>query len=289
MKFPFLPTTGSKNYHNHSSLRMNNGLFFIVPPASGKIFLKGWMALASGGANAIQTQVYSFEPAGNEDDKMVLALNHDLAMDSNEFTFYQAKEANQVVIRGTSSDQPKLLPNISGSGQVSPQWLIYDGGANGIKKERSENKGVEIIPHTGGHKKDRIRFYTFYHPYICLFLKHLTRYGIDGLLNSNPIDKETRTLFNQLTPDHLDSFDFWDDYRPNPVEVDSSQFPQEIITFNYEDPYATYNWELFFHVPLLIATQLSEDQPIWGGAALVSLYLQSDRSCGGGAPAVLED
>ena len=37
-------------------------------------------------------------------------------------------------------------------------------------------------------------------------------------------------------------------------------FPKEEVDFSYTGSYALYNWELFFHIPLLIATRLSQNQ-----------------------------
>jgi hypothetical protein len=37
-------------------------------------------------------------------------------------------------------------------------------------------------------------------------------------------------------------------------------YPEERVDFSYFGAYSVYNWELFFHIPLLIATQLSQNQ-----------------------------
>ena len=34
----------------------------------------------------------------------------------------------------------------------------------------------------------------------------------------------------------------------------------EQIDFDHDSPYGSYNWELFFHIPLLIATRLMQNQ-----------------------------
>ena len=40
----------------------------------------------------------------------------------------------------------------------------------------------------------------------------------------------------------------------------SPTYPLEDVDFSFAGAYSIYNWELFFHIPLLIATQLSADQ-----------------------------
>ena len=40
----------------------------------------------------------------------------------------------------------------------------------------------------------------------------------------------------------------------------SGPFPTEDVDFSFDGAYSIYNWELFFHIPLLIATQFMQDQ-----------------------------
>ena len=40
----------------------------------------------------------------------------------------------------------------------------------------------------------------------------------------------------------------------------ANPYPVEQVDFNYSGVYSIYNWELFFHIPLLIATRLSENR-----------------------------
>jgi hypothetical protein len=93
-----------------------------------------------------------------------------------------------------------------------------------------------------------------YHPYVCDFMKALNKDGIAGLLSgANQKLIETRPIFSQ-------------DYLPILV---NQPFPVEDVEFDASDdeaavyrnlPYGVYNWELFFHAPLLIATRLSKNQ-----------------------------
>ncbi|PWB49644.1 MAG: hypothetical protein C3F06_13815 [Candidatus Methanoperedenaceae archaeon] len=104
----------------------------------------------------------------------------------------------------------------------------------------------------GGFAGYKLRFSIFYHPRIREFIKSLNRQGVVGLL----------TIENQLLTDS--SFEFHK-YSPNSsiVDLDSApdSIPVEDVDFHYNDSaYSTYNWELFFHIPFLIATRLSKNQ-----------------------------
>jgi len=88
------------------------------------------------------------------------------------------------------------------------------------------------------------RFTNFHHPYLCEFVKTLNRGGIHTLLS----------LSTQSATDEQ-SFAA---YSPKPRVL--IPHPIDEVEFQSDRAYAVYNWELFFHVPLLIADQLSKNQ-----------------------------
>lgn len=45
-----------------------------------------------------------------------------------------------------------------------------------------------------------------------------------------------------------------------PTNVVNTNYPKEVVDFTPEGSYSQYNWELFFHAPLMIAMQLSKNQ-----------------------------
>ncbi len=48
---------------------------------------------------------------------------------------------------------------------------------------------------------------------------------------------------------------------PNTVQrVATPGYPREDVDFNIQAGYSLYNWELFFHAPLMIGEQLSVNQ-----------------------------
>jgi len=95
----------------------------------------------------------------------------------------------------------------------------------------------------------RYRFETFYHPYVCRFLRQVHGAGLDGLYDPPKGDLLRR---QQLA----DPF-FASAYAP--VAVNGPQ-PRDEIDFTYGGAYSAYNWEVFFHVPFAIASWLSENQ-----------------------------
>ncbi|WP_036724137.1 neuraminidase-like domain-containing protein, partial [Paenibacillus forsythiae] len=95
-------------------------------------------------------------------------------------------------------------------------------------------------------------FYPFYHPYTALFMRELNRSGVDGLLN--------RRI--QIRPQDYypgNSFSFGS-YSPGPSVKPDSTVKHDIVDFERYGAYSIYNWEIFFHAPLLIACRLSANQ-----------------------------
>lgn len=101
----------------------------------------------------------------------------------------------------------------------------------------------------------KCRFLTFYHPYVCLLIKQLNRYGIDGMLNPEPDPGgEAEDLRRQF----IEEVYFVGEYEPTDNVIEP--YPQDDIDFSSSGSYALYNWELFFHAPFLIANHLSKNQ-----------------------------
>lgn len=97
---------------------------------------------------------------------------------------------------------------------------------------------------------EKYYFQTFYHSHIHEFKKALNRDGIDGLMQLE-LQKTT------------DSMNFGSSYNPNSslvVNQGSYLYPTNELDFDYRGTYSIYNWELFFHTPMLIAQRLSDNQ-----------------------------
>ncbi|MDY6903371.1 MAG: neuraminidase-like domain-containing protein [Thermodesulfobacteriota bacterium] len=92
----------------------------------------------------------------------------------------------------------------------------------------------------------------FYHPWAEVFQQEINRDGVEGLFR--------RRL--QLDPGHYSSrstFSF--DSRYDPAwGVNGDAAETEALDFARNGAYAIYNWELFFHAPLMIACRLSQNQ-----------------------------
>lgn len=95
-------------------------------------------------------------------------------------------------------------------------------------------------------------FKNFYHPFVCDFAK----------LVSNPL-KGIPAMMSRETQLTNSGFSFRQSYVPTQWVVEPTTedfYPAEVVDFTPDGAYSPYNWELFFHAPLLIANTLSKNQ-----------------------------
>ncbi|GAB4372419.1 MAG: hypothetical protein Kow00121_14770 [Elainellaceae cyanobacterium] len=107
-------------------------------------------------------------------------------------------------------------------------------------------------------RQRQFHFKNFYHPFVCDFAKLVYNplQGIPALMSREIQLKDS-------------GFRFFKSYQPTEAVVEltsdpsppySPYYPEEIVDFSSDGAYAPYNWELFFHIPLLIANSLSKNQ-----------------------------
>jgi len=98
----------------------------------------------------------------------------------------------------------------------------------------------------------QFHFKNFYHPFVCEFAK----------LAYNPL-KGIPAMMSRDTQLKNTGFNFKLTHQPTVwvVEDGTEEFyPMEDVDFRPDGAYAPYNWELFYHAPLLIGNMLSRNQ-----------------------------
>ena len=97
-----------------------------------------------------------------------------------------------------------------------------------------------------------VRVRPFSHPFVCDARTALHRYGLDGLRRYDALPAADPSL----DPLQETKFSFFSAYEPPNVQFVSRPYPVDEFEFGYGGAYSEYNWELFFYVPLLLATWL---------------------------------
>ena len=121
--------------------------------------------------------------------------------------------------------------------------------------------GLDYIPDLrGGYG---LEFHTFYHPFSSKFVTRLNQGGLPVLMGC-----DTEDPLDEIKSD--DGVNFEEIYKPNfekglvlPKMEDECfkkrTYYKENVCFDVYGANSLYNWELFFHAPLYIATRLSKN------------------------------
>jgi hypothetical protein len=116
-----------------------------------------------------------------------------------------------------------------------------------------------------GFKQDTVFTYTFenfFHPFVGELIQKLNRESLPGMLDPDfhqGLAERFGEFFDQFyeTPQNSQAFREEHKNSSNLIKVIPSK---KAIELEYIQPYANYNWELLFHIPLAIAVHLSKNQ-----------------------------
>ncbi|HEY3437352.1 MAG TPA: hypothetical protein VGK35_06665 [Actinotalea sp.] len=110
----------------------------------------------------------------------------------------------------------------------------------------TSSKG-DLVWVTQGRQRRRVSYglTAHYHPWAEELIRKLNTDGLPALLDATYQDGLRTTLAPFL-------------YTPGAAFAGT--FPSDEIDVSDDGPYAIYNWELFFHAPVLVATHLSKNQ-----------------------------
>ena len=146
------------------------------------------------------------------------------------------------------------------------------------------NRGVTVAGGLDREQVLRARFYAFNHPQIQEIQTRLHRDGPQGIMDrlteALPESENYYYNYSDYTADYYYTYyghiylgyhiaedplawgttqrRFEIEFEPGDKSV-QAPYPLPTIEFGYGTPFGQYNWELFFHVPMLIADRLSQD------------------------------
>ncbi len=157
-------------------------------------------------------------------------------------TYYTTSDSTVIVNRNDLS--LKALVSDSGTSSENSQIVLNDGYPSD-----STTKGVVRTK-----INDEFTANVFYHPYVDLFQRVVNRYGYKELLSPS---SENSLLKRQLISNDIlftriendKNFNFY--AHPNLVS-----YPKMEIDFFRTSAYGSYNYELFFHIPLTMSERL---------------------------------
>lgn len=141
----------------------------------------------------------------------------------------------------TWTEASKAVP-----GDMPLVFPLKDKSARGIDSAASwAESQIMMVPHT--EITEACLLELFDHPWLCEFARRLAVGGVSGLLGW----KEDASASAQFLAKEID-----DEYDPL---GDIAEMPREEVDLTFGGAYSVYNWELFFHVPFLIAERLHQE------------------------------
>lgn len=100
-----------------------------------------------------------------------------------------------------------------------------------------------------------LEFHTFHHPYSARYVESLNRGGVPGLMASDTtLPSDGGTLFEGTYDPN-----FAHGFVQKPADFALRTYYKQNVCFDVYGANSCYNWELFFHAPLYIATRLSRN------------------------------
>jgi len=150
--------------------------------------------------------------------------------------------------------------NTTRSALGSPEHFL--GIVSNIERPFLEAIDANMSYYSLFHWQKALEFNTFYHPYSSQFVTNLNEGGIKALMNSDNnfnYNDNGETFALLFDPDFngnlVKKAPLLNDYRAG----EAYTFYKENVCFDVFGANSIYNWELFFHTPLYIATRLSKN------------------------------
>jgi hypothetical protein len=100
-----------------------------------------------------------------------------------------------------------------------------------------------------------LEFHTMHHPYSGAYVKRLNETGLPGLMDSDTVlPSDAGVTFEGLYKPN-----FANGFVQKPADFPTRTYYKDNVCFDAYGANSLYNWELFFHAPLYIATRLSRN------------------------------
>lgn len=146
--------------------------------------------------------------------------------------------------------------------------------------DRAVAINANVIPFGHWDEQFAYSFENFFHPFVGELIARLNRKSLPGMLDARwqgnlrwsslgqDPESPPQTDFDKSWTDSIRQDGvlpkyqnyFRDLYNPTENKLTQIQYFSKAIDVSSAGPYANYNWELCFHIPLMLATHLSKNQ-----------------------------
>ena len=179
--------------------------------------------------------------------------------------FFAVESANDLLERRKNRKRKKTKRNSKRSRPMTRRKV-------GASRRRSSTRTPKKQPVSYVRKRvnsikiqAQYHFINFQHPFVCTFIRSLNQGGLDAFLHTKsqvlsldkPVPFKSGMSRNQWKTLNDKATYFHELYQPG--KAVRLPYPRMNVDFTYGGTYGLYNWELFFHIPLLIASRLTKE------------------------------
>lgn len=204
----------------------------------------------------LSTQSFSLESANDTEEYAILnsSLSYNKYTLSNyyDLTLYKDEDKNTVTVLDSQdysstitlhSQYPKYYSQTSLFYQdLKRSYFVTPIESSIVNKYKIWDKYISSGSWIMNYSSMNYRFENFFHPYSTELMKILNLYWVSDVLS-----RDTQLLESE----------YFDSYWPQAV---TKPYPKDEIDFTYWSAFGIYNWELFYHIPMLIANKLNQEQ-----------------------------
>ncbi len=181
--------------------------------------------------------------------------------------FYENKKEGEsgdtVFVSRTGSNVLQLIEDIAALFKKYMAKYAANPGQdiNALQQELiADNEYQRIVAELKVYRSLRYgeQFKNMYHPLVCALRTTLYKQGIPELMKRDTQLQKTQFDFEKYYDPNTDIVP--KTYLVRGTAADTFSYPIEDLDFGSDGSYSEYNWELFFHVPFLLATRLTKNQ-----------------------------
>lgn len=170
-----------------------------------------------------------------------------------------AGDLNVIAMRAVAGGAPATTGTIALA--MGAPMTIKESRKTTISRVDRAFGGVSLMTDFASKLKLHVRmdkgleFHTMHHPYSGAYVKRLNETGLPGLMDSDTVlPSDAGATFEGLYKPN-----FANGFVQKPADFPTRTYYKDNVCFDAYGANSLYNWELFFHAPLYIATRLSRN------------------------------
>ena len=208
--------------------------------------------------NLIGKYSYNFQTTGTKESQLILGKGNEIYLEKEDIE-HRLIFSNRLEYQDNPNDYAFFYSSLN------KKYFVYHTKELIVQRSEGFQIGDSYFPgHVRIFQNSYSHFTTFHHPYVNDFIQNLNTNGVftddlknPGLLDSDLVIGDDRGTYFKETFDP--NFPLIFEPTPEQLKDPKKTYFKETVDFDPNGANSQYNWELFYHAPLYIATQLSKN------------------------------